>query len=46
VILVDTSVWIDHLRAGNQVLARLLWTHDRRLKTAADRLRLSIAPPP
>jgi predicted nucleic acid-binding protein len=24
VILVDTSVWIDHLRAGNAVLERLL----------------------
>jgi predicted nucleic acid-binding protein len=24
VILVDTSVWIDHLRAGNEALARLL----------------------
>jgi hypothetical protein len=24
VILVDTSVWIDHLRAGNEILARLL----------------------
>jgi predicted nucleic acid-binding protein len=24
VILVDTSVWIDHLRVGNQALARLL----------------------
>jgi predicted nucleic acid-binding protein len=24
VILVDTSVWIDHLRAGNETLARLL----------------------
>jgi hypothetical protein len=24
VILVDTSVWIDHLRAGDQVLAGLL----------------------
>jgi predicted nucleic acid-binding protein len=24
VILVDTSVWIDHLRAGNVVLERLL----------------------
>jgi predicted nucleic acid-binding protein len=24
VILVDTSVWIDHLRAGNNVLASLL----------------------
>lgn len=23
-ILVDTSVWIDHLRAGNDLLARLL----------------------
>ena len=23
-ILVDTSVWIDHLRTGNQALARLL----------------------
>jgi predicted nucleic acid-binding protein len=23
-ILVDTSVWVDHLRAGNQTLARLL----------------------
>jgi len=23
-ILVDTSVWVDHLRAGNPVLARLL----------------------
>jgi predicted nucleic acid-binding protein len=24
VILVDTSVWVDHLRVGNQILARLL----------------------
>jgi predicted nucleic acid-binding protein len=24
VILVDTSVWADHLRAGNEILARLL----------------------
>jgi len=24
VILVDTSVWIDHLRAGNEMLRRLL----------------------
>jgi hypothetical protein len=24
VILVDTSVWIDHLRAGNEVLEGLL----------------------
>jgi predicted nucleic acid-binding protein len=24
VILVDTSVWIDHLRAGNKILLRLL----------------------
>ncbi len=23
-ILVDTSVWVDHLRAGNETLARLL----------------------
>ncbi len=23
-ILVDTSIWIDHLRAGNPILARLL----------------------
>jgi predicted nucleic acid-binding protein len=29
VILVDTSVWIDHLRAGDEVLASLL--HDRRV---------------
>jgi hypothetical protein len=25
-ILVDTSVWVDHLRAGNKVLTRLLDT--------------------
>ena len=25
-ILVDTSVWVDHLRAGNQTLGRLLDT--------------------
>jgi predicted nucleic acid-binding protein len=24
VILVDTSVWVDHLRAGDEILARLL----------------------
>jgi predicted nucleic acid-binding protein len=24
VILVDTSIWIDHLRAGNSALTRLL----------------------
>jgi predicted nucleic acid-binding protein len=26
VILVDTSIWVDHLRAGNNVLAGLLGT--------------------
>jgi predicted nucleic acid-binding protein len=27
VILIDTSVWVDHLRAGNKVLAGLLNTN-------------------
>jgi predicted nucleic acid-binding protein len=84
VILVDTSVWVDHFRAGDQALAGLLeagkvlshpfvdwhrlfgsgigyvdahllaavrltagaalWTRDRRLGRAADRLGLAISP--
>jgi predicted nucleic acid-binding protein len=68
VILVDTSIWIDHLHRADEILSDLLdrqqvvmhpfvigelalgnlnprdevlWTRDRRLATAAERLSLA-----
>jgi hypothetical protein len=41
VILVDTSVWVDHLRRGNPQLSGLL---DRRLVSVARDLDLAWPP--
>jgi len=41
VILVDTSVWVEHLHSGNATLAgERLWTPDRRLAAVAIELGL------
>jgi hypothetical protein len=51
-ILVDTSVWIDHFRRGDPTLSELLtngqptpdaslWTRDKRLRAVAERLSLA-----
>jgi predicted nucleic acid-binding protein len=42
VILVDTSVCVEHLRSGNATLAgERLWTRDRRLAAVAVELDLA-----
>jgi len=40
-ILVDTSVWIDHLLSGTAQL----WTRDKRLAAVATDLGISFAKP-
>jgi hypothetical protein len=42
-MLVDTSVWVDHLRHGNALLAGIpLWTLDRRLASVPGGLEIGI----
>ncbi|MBR0647698.1 hypothetical protein [Plastoroseomonas hellenica] len=42
-ILVDTSVWVDHLLAATRLSAgAILWTRDRRLHAVADRWGLAM----
>jgi predicted nucleic acid-binding protein len=50
VILVDSSVWIDHLRSGDTALVSLrrrdlpgatIWTRDKRLHAVCWRLALA-----
>ncbi|MEO6944797.1 MAG: hypothetical protein ABI053_08815 [Lacisediminihabitans sp.] len=44
-ILVDTSVWIDHLLASVLLTAGAsLWTRDKRLRAAAESLGVAHSP--
>jgi predicted nucleic acid-binding protein len=45
VILVDTSVWVDHLLASATLSGGArLWTRDKRLRAAAQGLGLDFQP--
>jgi predicted nucleic acid-binding protein len=51
-ILVDTSVWIDHLRQGEHLMAVVylndtarLWSRDKRLSAVASAMRVAYEAP-